>query len=91
MNEAEIRIAQTILPRDWTSLRDVVLKVVAFFGRDLDLVMINRYLHEGKLIRSAPPGTRPCPLRALGVSVARRRPATAAGEDARALIVLPAK
>ena len=49
MNEAEIRIAQTILPRDWTSLRDVVLKVVAFFGRDLDLVMINRYLHEGLL------------------------------------------
>src|SRR5262245_50558848 len=51
MNEAEIRIAQTILPRDWTLLRDVVLGVTAFFGRDLDLdlVMINRYLHEGLL------------------------------------------
>src|SRR5262249_22485312 len=46
-----ISIAQAILPRDWTLLRDVVLRVEAFFGRnlDLDLVMINRYLHEGLL------------------------------------------
>ena len=59
MNEAETRIAQTILPRDWTSLRDVVLRVGAFFGRDLDLVMINRYLHEGllDLVLVRPDGT----------------------------------
>jgi len=46
MNEAETRIAQTILPREWTWLRDVVCSVTDFFKRDLGLVMINRYLHE---------------------------------------------
>jgi hypothetical protein len=49
MNEAEIKIAQKVLPRDWTPLLDVVLGVGAFFKRDLDLVMINRYAHEGLL------------------------------------------
>jgi hypothetical protein len=59
MNEAAIRIAQELLPRDWTLLRDVVLRVGAFFGRDLDLVMINRYLHEGllELMLVRPDGT----------------------------------
>ena len=56
MNEAEIKIAQKVLPRDWTPLLDVVLGVGAFFKRDLDLVMINRYVHEEvlelKLVRS---------------------------------------
>jgi hypothetical protein len=51
MTEAEIRIAQKLLPRDWTSLREVVLKVIDFFGgpRGSGLAMVNRYLHEGLL------------------------------------------
>jgi hypothetical protein len=59
MNEAEIRIAQKLLPRDWTLLRDVVVGVGALFGRDLDLVMINRYLREGllELMLVRPDGT----------------------------------
>ena len=59
MNEAEIKIAQKVLPRDWTPLLDVVLGVGAFFKRDLDLVMINRYLHEGllELMLVRPDGT----------------------------------
>ena len=59
MNEAEIRIAQNILPRDWTRLLKVVPRVTDFFGRDLDLEMINRYLHEGllELALVAPNGT----------------------------------
>jgi hypothetical protein len=61
MNEAEIRIAQDILPRDWTLLRDVVVKVIAFFGGPYGpgLVMINRYLHEELLDLAlvAPDGT----------------------------------
>jgi len=59
MNEAEIRIAQNILPRDWTRLLKVIPQVTDFFGRDLDLEMINRYLHEGllELALVAPNGT----------------------------------
>jgi hypothetical protein len=59
VNEAEIRIAQELLPRDWTWLRDVVLRVGALFGRDLDLKMINRYLHEEllELMLVRPDGT----------------------------------
>jgi hypothetical protein len=61
MNEAEIRIAQKLLPRDWTSLREVVLKVIAFFGgpRGSGLAMVNRYLHERvlELALVAPDGT----------------------------------
>jgi hypothetical protein len=49
MTEDELKIAQKLLPRDWTPLVDVVLRAGAFFKRDLDLVMINRYLHEGLL------------------------------------------
>jgi hypothetical protein len=59
VNEAEIRIAQKLLPREWTLLRDVVVGVGALFGRDLDLVMINRYLREGllELMLVRPDGT----------------------------------
>ena len=61
MNEAEIKIAQKILPRDWTSLREVVLKVIDFFGgpRGPGLAMVNRYLHAGllELARVDPNGT----------------------------------
>jgi len=61
MNEAEIRIAQTLLPCDWTPLRDVVLPVISFFGgnRGPGLAISNRYLHEGllELALVAPDGT----------------------------------
>jgi hypothetical protein len=60
VNEAEISIAQTLLPRDWTPLRDVVLQTVAFFGgtHGPGRAMINRYLHEGllELALAAPDG-----------------------------------
>ena len=59
MNEVEISIAQKILPRDWTPLRKVVPGVGDVFKRNLDLVMINRYLHEGvlELMLVRPDGT----------------------------------
>jgi hypothetical protein len=59
MTEDELKIAQKLLPRDWTPLVDVVLGVGAFFKRDLDLVMINRYLHEEvlELMLVRPDGT----------------------------------
>jgi len=61
VTEAEITIAQKLLPRDWTPLRNVVLGVEAYFGHylDLDLVMINRYVREGvlELMLVRPDGT----------------------------------
>jgi hypothetical protein len=59
MNEVELSIARKLLPRDWTPLVDVVLGVGASFKRDLDLVMINRYVHEEvlELMLVRPDGT----------------------------------